>query len=284
LENGAVQGGVITQTATPAIFNTGQVLFGWLRAYKETGEERYLDSALRAGRFLVDNLSDDGCWYRGLSAYAGDGTMTYRTYNVRCAWALALLAQVSGDQTFSEAAARAGRFIVENQLENGWFPSNCLYNPKIPYLHTIAYATRGLLETGLALKDDGILAGGKLAATAILAEQRPDGSLSGRFDKDWTSVDDWSCLTGVAQIAICWGRLVESGDTDPRLLGGVRLASTYLRRCQLYAPAHPNLHGAIAGSYPLGGGYGAFELLNWAAKFYADLLMLEFRLEGGTPR
>ncbi len=37
MENGAVQGGTIDQPPTPAIFNTGQVIFGWVRAFQETG-------------------------------------------------------------------------------------------------------------------------------------------------------------------------------------------------------------------------------------------------------
>jgi hypothetical protein len=34
MESGAVQGGTIDQTPTPAIFNTGQVIFGWLSAFR----------------------------------------------------------------------------------------------------------------------------------------------------------------------------------------------------------------------------------------------------------
>jgi hypothetical protein len=40
MDSGAVQGGTIDQKQTPAIFNTGQVIFGWLRTYRETGNER----------------------------------------------------------------------------------------------------------------------------------------------------------------------------------------------------------------------------------------------------
>ena len=34
LSSGAVQGGVIGEGVTPAIFNTGQVMFGWLAAFE----------------------------------------------------------------------------------------------------------------------------------------------------------------------------------------------------------------------------------------------------------
>lgn len=279
LESGAVQGGIVGQRPTPAVFNTGQVVFGWLRAHEETGDARHLDSAVRAGRFLVEAMSPDGGWYRDLSDYAGDGKMKYRAYNVRCAWALADLGEAASAPEFSEAARRAGTFVWERQLQNGWFPSNCLFNPDLPHLHTIAYAVRGLLETGVRLGVQEFVDGARRAADGVLAQQRDDGFLSDRFDRDWRPVDESSCLTGVAQIGLCWGRLFEIfGET--RYLGGLERASAYLRRRQYFAPDLPNIHGGIAGSHPVGGRYGANELLNWAAKFFADLLMLEMRLCG----
>jgi uncharacterized protein YyaL (SSP411 family) len=281
LDTGAVQGGTIGQRPTPAVFNTGQVIFGWLRAHAETGESSFLDSAVRAGRFLVNSMSSDGGWYRDLSDYAGDGKMTYYLYNVRCAWALAELGEATGERTFTEAARRAGFFALERQHPNGWFPSNCLYNPDLPHLHTIAYATRGLLETGFLLEVEEFVQGARRAADGVLARQREDGFISDRFDREWRGTDSWSCMTGVAQIALCWGRLVEAtGGSAYR--EGVRRASQYLRERQVYAPRMPNIHGGITGSHPISGRYGAYELLNWAAKFFADLLMLEMRIDRGN--
>lgn len=277
LENGAVQGGIIGQKPTPAVFNTGQVIFGWIRAHAETGDSAHLESAERAGRFLIDSMSEDGGWYRGLSDYAGDGQMVYRLYNVRCAWALALLGEATSDSTFSSAAERAGHFALERQESNGWFPSNCLFNPQLPHLHTIAYATRGLIETGAVLGDERLIEGGKRAADGVLSGQRADGFLSDRFDRDWHGPDDWSCLTGVAQIAICWGRLVEMEGSEA-YMEGLRKASSYMRNRQFFAPELPNIHGGISGSHRISGRYGAYELLNWAAKFFADMLMIEQRL------
>lgn len=277
LPSGAVQGGTIEQRPTPAVFNTGQVIFGWLRAYAETGDEKLLDSAVRAGRFLVEGMAPDGGWYRDLSDYAGDGRMAYYTYNVRCGWALSLLGEVTSAREFTDAARRAGEFVVQRQLPNGWFPSNCLYNPDLPHLHTIAYAVRGLLETGLQLGARSFVDGAREAADGILAQQRDDGFLSDRFDRDWNPVDDSACLTGIAQIGLCWGRLFEQFG-EPRYLVGVERASAYLRRHQCFAPDLPNIHGGVAGSHPVSGRYGAYELLNWAVKFFADLLMLEMRL------
>lgn len=45
LSAGAIQAGRITQRLkVPAVFNTGQVILGWVRAYKETNNSTYLKS------------------------------------------------------------------------------------------------------------------------------------------------------------------------------------------------------------------------------------------------
>ncbi len=70
MENGAVMGGTVDQAPAPAVFNTGQVIFGWIRAYKETDREEFMASAVRAGRYLVSQLSADGAWRKNLSNFA----------------------------------------------------------------------------------------------------------------------------------------------------------------------------------------------------------------------
>src|SRR5690625_6709240 len=46
LENGAVRAGTLdSETIAPTIFNTGQVLFGWRRAWLETRDSRFRDAA-----------------------------------------------------------------------------------------------------------------------------------------------------------------------------------------------------------------------------------------------
>src|SRR5437879_11996392 len=45
LATGAVRGGVIGESESPAVFNTGQVILGWLAALEETGQGRFSDAA-----------------------------------------------------------------------------------------------------------------------------------------------------------------------------------------------------------------------------------------------
>jgi hypothetical protein len=44
---------------------------------------------------------------------------------------------------------------------------------------------------------------------------------------------------------------------------------------QRLGDAADEVRGGIAGSWPIWGAYSRFEFPNWAAKFFADALMLE---------
>ena len=155
MENGAVQGGTIDQPPTPAVFNTGQVIFGWVRAFLETGEEKYLSSSRRAGEYLIREQDADGAWRKSLSNYASRKMETY-TYNTRTAWSLVLLHSVTNEEKYREGATRNIEYSLRQQLKNGWFRENCLWDPDRPVLHTIAYCIRGILEVGAYVGSPGI--------------------------------------------------------------------------------------------------------------------------------
>jgi uncharacterized protein YyaL (SSP411 family) len=274
LESGAVQGGMIDQTPTPAIFNTGQVIFGWIRAFQETGQSTYLLSAVKAGKFLISQQDEDGAWRKSLSDFTNNSRMNSYTYNTRTAWALMELALVTGDEEFEAAAIRNVEFALGQQNENGWFQSNCLTQPDCPLTHTIAYCIRGIMEIGAIMKNQEYLARARRAADAVLAMQRPDGSLAGRFNERWEPAVDWRCLTGEAQMAGIWGRLYQiTGRSE--YLEGMRRTNSALRKIQFLHTDHPGLYGGVSGSHPIQGAYGRFEILNWAVKFFVDAQMLE---------
>jgi uncharacterized protein YyaL (SSP411 family) len=273
MSNGAVQGGTVGDPPTPAVFNTGQVIFGWIRAFQETGTGRYLASAVKAGEFLVASQDADGAWRKNLSSYTSE-KMPHYTYNTRTAWALFVLGQETGNRAYRDAAIRNIEFALGEQLPNGWFRNNCLYDPNCPLLHTIAYALRGVLEVGIALNNSVYISAVRKAADELLAKQRANGSLAGRFNERWEPAVKYSCLTGNAQMGTVWGRL-QQVTGDRKYLNGLIKANAFLRRVQWLGTGNPGLDGGISGSYPLHGRYGPFEVLNWAVKFFADSLMLE---------
>jgi len=277
LPTGAVRGGVIGEPESPAVFNTGQVLLGWLAALEETGQGIFADAARRAACYLVATLDADGHWRRGNSRFARtDATL----YNTRTAWALAEAGARLDDGTFTDAAARSLRAAAELQAENGWLPRCCLTDPEQPLLHTLAYAIRGFLEGGRVLGDSRLIGAAERAARALAATVRTDGWMPGRYRSDWSPAVRWSCLTGQAQMANNWIRLAEITG-DAQWLEPVSAVLRFLKRTQNRRSPEPGLRGGIKGAWPVGGAYGAYEVLSWATKFFADALMRHEAIETG---
>ena len=54
-----------------------------------------------------------------------------------------------------------------------------------------------------------------------------------------------------------------------------RSALDYLKATQRLDHADDAVRGGIAGSAPIWGDYSRFEYPNWAAKFFADALMMD---------
>ncbi|MBI4502654.1 MAG: hypothetical protein HY700_16025 [Gemmatimonadetes bacterium] len=279
LPSGAVRGGVMGERPSPAVFNTGQVLFGWLAALQETGAGVFAEAARRAGSFLVAVQDGDGLWRRGNSAFA-DPRATL--YNARTAWALAEAGVRLEEPAFTDAAARNLRAVARLPHANGWIPDCCLTDRQRPLLHTLAYAIQGLLEGGRVLEDGSLIERAAHAAEQIAARVEPDGKLPGRMTSDWGPAASWSCLTGEAQMINVWIRLYEiTGDGG--WMRPVPAVLRFLKSTQNRTSSDPGLRGGIKGSYPVDGEYGRFEVLNWATKFFIDALARDERAASGIP-
>ncbi len=277
LPSGAVRGGVMGEPTSPAVFNTGQVLLGWLAAFAQTGSGVFAGAARRAACYLLAMLDEDGLWRRGNSRFANSQATLY---NTRTAWSLAEAGLRLEAPEFTAAAAKNLRAVALFQHEDGWIPHCCLTDPRRPLLHTIAYAIRGLLEGGRVLRDAGLLARAAVAAERIAAAVGSDGRLPGRFAAGWRPAVPWSCLTGQAQMANIWLRLFEITG-EQKWLASVSPVLRFLKSTQNRTSREPGLCGGIKGSFPLGGEYGPYQTLSWATKFFVDALVRDERISRG---
>lgn len=271
LPEGGVRAGTLASSAVvPTIFNTGQVLFGWARAFDETQNPRYRDSLLRAAAWLVEVQDEDGTWSRFGSPVASH---KLNTYNTRTAYGLACASKVLNDQSLLEAARRNVKWALGRAEANGWLPDNCLEDNERPLTHTIAYAIRGILEVSAMANDDAGLAAAIRMAKEVGLAQRKDGALPGRLDRQWKAAANWSCVTGNAQMSIIWLRLAElSGDAS-----FIALADKAIDfNLSVMDVRHRNegVRGGVKGSHPFDGDYMRYRYPNWAAKFFSDALML----------
>ena len=205
------------------------------------------------------------------------------TYNTRATWALVATALVSGDRTLQTAAVRTLDWALAQQRDSGWFANNAFIPGRKPFTHTIAYAIRGFLESGVLLRSDRYMNAAIKAADAMAAVQRADGWLAGTYDEQWAPGATYCCLTGVAQMSLDWTRIAQETGRD-ELRDNARRALAFLKGQQRLNDGDPVVRGAIAGSAPIWGDYARFEFPNWAAKFYADALMMDLANTAVPPR
>jgi hypothetical protein len=266
--DGAFPGHFGETGSQPVIFNTGQIMHGMLAGYLQLGRADCLKSAVRAGHWLARQQDADGCWRK----YEHYGVP--HTYNTRGTWALLATGLVAGDSQLKSAAIRNLDWALAQQQASGWFANNAFTPNREPYTHTIAYAIRGFLESGILLNGEQYINAAVQAAKAMAKVQRADGWLAGTYRENWVPGASYCCLTGVAQMSLNWTRIAQaSGIVDLR--DNARRALAFLKGHQRLEDRDPIVRGAIAGSAPIWGRYSRFEFPNWAAKFLADALMMD---------
>ena len=248
------------------VFDTGQVLFGYVRAYRETKEDRYLEAARRAAAWLVDRVDADGAWRRNTHL------STPHTYNSRVAWAMLELDHAVPDAAV-QAAARKNLDWALAQEKNGYF-ENCAFEPGVaPFTHTIAYAIRGFWEAGAILDEPRYRDVATRTADSVALHVRDDGWVPGQIDEQGRAAAKYCCLTGNCQLAIVWLKLFkETGST--RYLDAARRSLEYVMRRQDLKTSDLAMHGAVKGSHPIWGSYAPLSYPNWATKFLIDALLL----------
>ncbi|MGA2321636.1 MAG: hypothetical protein ABSG95_12980 [Solirubrobacteraceae bacterium] len=282
MQDGAVLSGPLGGPRGPAVFNTGQAIFGWISAFQASGNERYAEAARSAGAWLAHNQDADGAW-RGESLSMMT-TASVNTYNVRCAWALAYAANVLGEDELMQAALQNCEWVLAQQNDAGWFAHTGFAENEVPLLHTISYVIEGLLGVYAFTHERRYLQGALLALDPIV-KLYDAGRLRGRLDSSWQGTVPWRNPTGEAQIAVVLGRVDRHlpgrgyGRAARRLIEDVAdmqlgLAAPQGNSGPASAGASPTA-GGVPGSFPIWGEYMRFALPNWAAKFYLDALLLE---------
>jgi ubiquinone/menaquinone biosynthesis C-methylase UbiE len=273
LPGGAVQGGNISVPPAPAVFDTGQVIRGMIAMWQLTKKEKYLKAAKRSAAWILeheyaDDLGKQG-WWNSDNASSVDQRVT--TYNVYALAPLAELGALAKDKDLTEAARRSAEHTLSMQDPNGWFRDADFEQRPDALLHTIAYTIDGLWDIGIHLKERRFTDAARKALDQIIDRMVATGKIPGRFDEKWDGTVDWACLTGIAQIAVtCMKAYV--GTHDSAYMEAARKLKDFLKSCQ-YNGSDPVLSGAVWGSSPISGEYGQYQALNWAVKYFADVLI-----------
>ncbi len=275
---GGFQGGKINATPrVPVTFNTGQILIGLAAGASSYGDSCYLQAMNRAAAWLRDSLDTDGCWRRHPTPFAAPGEKAYETH---VAWGLFEAERVAPGEGYGAAGLRQVEWALTKQQPNGWFASNCLSDLERPLTHTIGYVLRGVLEGQRLTGSADLLAAARRTADGLLPAIDAEGRLAGRLDREFRAAVDTVCLTGSVQIAHCYLMLWQLTQ-EARYLDAGRRLNRYVRR-SVHLDGPPEVRGGVKGSFPVDGGYGRFEYLNWAAKFCIDANLLEADIDAAT--
>jgi hypothetical protein len=273
LPNGSFQGGYIDQQPKPIVFNTGQVLQGIIRAYQESGEEKYLIAAKKAADWLVEVQDEDGAWRR--YCYLNVPRVT----DSRIAYPLAETGKISGNTQYQDAAYRSLDYVVKRQADNGWFPDcdNSIKYVDQPNTHTLVYTVEGLLYGGILLNENRFIRAAQLTADKMLRRFEIDKKLYGRYNSNWKATVKWTCLTGCAQISLVWSKLFEITNNAWYLNAALKM-NDYLCKNQNIVSSVRGIRGGIPGSDPIIGKYQPFTFPSWATKYFCDALIQESKV------
>jgi rhamnogalacturonyl hydrolase YesR len=280
MPSGAVQAGLYRgkdAEQKPAVFNTGQVILGWCRAYLETKNENYLAAAKRAGDWLIEVQAEDGAW----RVASSETETSVHAYDARTAWSLLEIYDITGERKYLDSAKRKLDWTLAQQHANGWFAENAFFVSEdkwtVPPTHTIAYVMEGLFESWRIVGDARYLQATEKTAEKLLRIFELRRFMAGEFDEKWKSDAKYSCLTGNAQIAGVWLKLFQmNGDT--RYLNAALKLNDFTKSAQNISSMHGGIRGGIKGSQPIFGRYTPFIYVNWGAKFFADTLLLEEKI------
>ncbi len=252
------------------VFDTGQDLFGLVRAYQETGDMAFKKGALAAADWLVSIADIRGIWTRN------EHLNTPHVYNTRTAWALLCMNEVeySADR---ERIARANLdWALSEQQVNGFFDNCAFVRGTSPFTHTIAYAARGLFESGRLLNDARYIKAAQRCADATLHLLDSDGYLPGQISVTGNPAARYCCMTGNCQFSIVWSKLYDMTQ-DEKYKQAVIQALDYVMSYQDIETSNMDIQGAIKGSHPVWGRYAPLSFPNWPAKFFVDAMLLRTR-------
>lgn len=278
LPSGAVRGGSGINDY-PIVFNTGMVILGWTDLYEFTKDTRYLTAARRAADWLCSVIDADGKWSR----------FTYNeiphAYHSRVAWSLLEVFKHTSDDVYKDAARKNLMWVLSQVQKNGWIEEMGFYKGEIPLTHTIIYTLRGLLESSryfegelkLKIMEVVVIASEKLMLKYELNKRHPNATpdyFAGRFNDKWQPMANFTCLTGDAQLAIVWIKIYKLNQ-DARFLNAAIKMIDQIKELQDLNSKNSGIKGGIRGSYPIWGDYMPYSYPNWAAKFFADALMLQ---------
>jgi prenyltransferase beta subunit len=164
-------------------FDTAMCVVGMARLAKLTKEQRYVNSALVAGHWLLSMQREDGSFHAMAVRREkipdpgpfGDGSCIH----AKNAMALLELYGITGEDKFKEAAIRVCDYTTKLQAADGAF-WNMPYKQYV-FTHAHCYASEGLLYAGHALGEKKFMHAAQRGIEWLARNQQSDGGWRARY-------------------------------------------------------------------------------------------------------
>ncbi len=271
---GGWQGLQVDQKAELRVFNTGMILDGLVAAYRVEQDARYLDAAIKGMKWTFDTMDENGFFSR----FNVVGGGAFDTLVVACLLMVVQCMAKEEQEKYRALAKRALDAHLSLQTENGWFRKCNFTGNDTALLHHLGYTLDGLLISSEILGDDTYYDAARRTAQRLLSKFEVNVELPAYTKADWTTHNDLGsrpsqCLTGYSQIAIVFQK-IHARENDLRYLNAALKINDIVASIGNYRSSNAGIHYGISGSYPVNGNYQPFQMVNWAAKYHAESLLL----------
>lgn len=257
------------------VFNTAMVLDGLAAAYRVEGDEKYLKAAKRGLDWCLSKLDDSGFFSE--NNVVGGGAFDLLV--CACLLMVIQLLPQAEQESYNKQVRTALDAHLGLQTANGWF-ANCNFSDadKCALLHHIGYSIEGLAISGEILNDKKYLLAAEKTATQLVEKLEQEGRIPAFIDPDWNTVLDLGkdatiCLTGCSQVAIVFQRLYARNGNESFQKAALKI-NKQVAAIAGRASSEAGLNYGVAGSFPIGGNYQGFQIVNWAAKYHAESLLM----------
>ncbi len=258
-----------TRKRKPSLFNTGQILLGLMRLWKETNESKWIESSTQAVNWLVNGLTADELW--GGGDYRNN--VTSPSYYSHLIWPILEYSTYTEKKDITLLCKKALEVIITRRNERGGFTYWGFESSKPAFTHNIAYTLKGIQESGRLLQSEEILHSVDFTIERLIRlSELNAGKLPGALTDNLERAGNYVCLTGNLQIAECM-LTYESSINDLRIVNAAaRLIDFVCSRQAVEIPIN-GIKGAVAGSSPFFGAYMRLRYPNWACKYLCDAIL-----------
>ncbi|MBF0252643.1 MAG: UDP-N-acetylglucosamine 2-epimerase (non-hydrolyzing) [Candidatus Omnitrophica bacterium] len=260
-------------------FDTGICLKGLMDLYKKTHNSRYLDAAVRMGRFIISAQREQGGIHFAYNATAGryeEEELTHwsrqtGSYHAKIVGGLLDLYDITGENDYKACVENICDNSLKYQHEDGRFI--VMKGTDRTELHPHCYTAEGLFEAGRRLQRADYLRASAKAMEWALSNQNNNGGIAWAFNEGDHEGIKAERSDGLAQVLRLSVRLLGIGEMEDKYIPALGRLVDRLMEFQIK-------EGSQKGGFVFGkkeDGWEHFTCCSWSTMFAYEAIR-EYRI------